>query len=67
MEKNAKIYVAGHRGLAGSAITRALQKRGYENLLLKSSSELDLRDQQATESFFSRERPEYVFGDVQEV
>ncbi len=61
MEKNAKIYIAGHRGLAGSAITRALRRQGYENLLLKSSSELDLRDQQATESFFSREKPKYVF------
>ncbi|HEY9764160.1 MAG TPA: GDP-L-fucose synthase [Trichocoleus sp.] len=61
MEKNAKIYVAGHRGLAGSAIVRALQANGYENLLLKSSQELDLRRQDAVEAFFTAEQPEYVF------
>src|SRR5690606_5683483 len=61
MQKNSKIYVAGHRGLAGSAIVRLLQKQGYDNLLLRTSSELDLRDQVATKEFFEKERPEYVF------
>ncbi|MBD0270155.1 MAG: NAD-dependent epimerase/dehydratase family protein, partial [Cyanobacteria bacterium Co-bin8] len=61
MEKNAKIYVAGHRGLAGSAIVRALQANGYTNLVLKSSQELDLRRQEAVEAFFAAEQPEYVF------
>ncbi|HEY9879282.1 MAG TPA: GDP-L-fucose synthase [Leptolyngbyaceae cyanobacterium] len=61
MEKDARIYVAGHRGLAGSAIVRALQANGYENLLLKSSHELDLRRQDAVEAFFATEQPEYVF------
>ncbi|MBD2260601.1 GDP-L-fucose synthase [Pseudanabaena sp. FACHB-2040] len=61
MEKNAKIYVAGHRGLAGSAIVRALMANGYTNLVLKSSQELDLRRQEAVEAFFAAEQPEYVF------
>jgi GDP-L-fucose synthase len=61
MEKNSKIYVAGHRGLAGSAIVRKLQKEGFENLLLRTSSELDLRNQQAVQDFFEKEKPEYVF------
>jgi GDP-L-fucose synthase len=61
MEKNAKIYVAGHRGLAGSAIVRALRANGYTNLVLRSSKELDLRRQEAVEAFFAAERPEYVF------
>ncbi|HEY9878059.1 MAG TPA: NAD-dependent epimerase/dehydratase family protein, partial [Leptolyngbyaceae cyanobacterium] len=61
MEKHAKIYVAGHRGLAGSAIVRALQANGYHNLVLKSSQELDLRRQDAVEAFFEAEKPEYVF------
>ena len=61
MEKNSKIYVAGHRGLAGSAIVRLLKKKGYENLFLCSSSELDLRDQEAVKLFFEKEKPEYVF------
>lgn len=61
MDKNAKIYVAGHRGLVGSAIVRKLQKEGFKNLLLRTSSELDLRSQQATEDFFIKEKPEYVF------
>ncbi len=52
MEKNAKIYVAGHRGLAGSAIVRKLKKEGFENLLLRTSAELDLRNQQAVQRFF---------------
>lgn len=61
MEKNSKIYVAGHRGLVGSAIVRRLQKEGFNNLLLRLSSDLDLRNQQAVQSFFEAEKPEYVF------
>ena len=61
MEKNAKIYVAGHRGLVGSAITEALQKKGYENLIFRTHAELDLRDSAAVASFFETEKPEYVF------
>jgi|SRR6185312_7235133 len=61
MEKNSKIYIAGHRGLAGSAIVRKLKEEGYQNLLLKTSAELDLRDQKAVKDFFENEMPEYVF------
>ena len=61
MEKNAKIYVAGHRGMVGSAIYRKLLKEGFTNLLIKTSSELDLRDQNAVTDFFETEKPEYVF------
>lgn len=61
MEKNAKIYVAGHRGMVGSAIVRKLQNEGYENLLLRTSAELDLRNQEATETFFKEHKPDYVF------
>ncbi|MDP4209576.1 MAG: GDP-L-fucose synthase [Bacteroidota bacterium] len=61
MNKDAKIFVAGHRGLVGSAIVKALQQQGYQNLVLKTSSELDLRDQKATAAFFAEEKPEYVF------
>jgi GDP-L-fucose synthase len=61
LEKQAKIYVAGHRGMVGSAIVRALQKNGYTNLVLKTSKELDLRSQQAVSDFFATERPAYVF------
>ncbi len=61
MEKNAKIYVAGHRGLAGSAFVRKFKKEGFKNLLLRTSAELDLRNQQAVQSFFEAEKPEYVF------
>ncbi len=61
MDKNAKIYVAGHRGLVGSAIVRRLRNEGHENLLLRTSKELDLCDQAATAGFFANERPEYVF------
>ena len=60
MEKNAKIYVAGHRGLVGSAIVRELGRQGYERLVLRGSSELDLRNQAATAAFFEAERPDYV-------
>ena len=61
MEKNSRIYVAGHRGLVGSAIHRSLIRQGYDNLLLRSHAELDLTDPKATLQFFSEERPEYVF------
>lgn len=61
MEKNTKIYVAGHRGMVGSAIYRKLEKEGYNNIVVKTSAELDLRDQQAVALFFSKEKPEYVF------
>ena len=61
MEKDAKIYVAGHRGLVGSAICRALQAAGYRNLLCRTHAELDLTRQEAVEAFFAAERPEYVF------
>ncbi len=61
MDKNAKIYVAGHRGLVGSAIVRALQSEGYANLSLRTSSEVDLRNQAEVADFFSSERPAYVF------
>lgn len=61
LEKLAKIYVAGHRGMVGSAIVRKLQKEGYTNLVLKTSAELDLRDQVKVAAFFAAEKPEYVF------
>ena len=61
MEKNSKIFVAGHRGLVGSAIVKKLQEEGYTNLVLRTRNELDLRDQRAVKNFFSTERPEYVF------
>ena len=61
MEKNAKIYIAGHAGLVGSAIIRELQKNGYTNLLTKTREELDLTRQDLVESFFSEEKPDYVF------
>lgn len=61
MEKNSKIYVAGHKGLVGSAITRKLQELGYTNLVFKTIDELDLLDQKATAEFFAAEKPEYVF------
>lgn len=61
MEKQAKTYVAGHRGMVGSAICRALEAQGYTNLIKCTSKELDLRDQQAVEEFFRVEKPDYVF------
>lgn len=61
MEKNAKIYIAGHRGMVGSAIYRKLVKEGYSNLITRTSAELDLRDQQAVTDFFNAEKPDYVF------
>lgn len=61
LNKNSKIYVAGHGGLVGAAIVRALQSQGCGNLLLRSSQQLDLREQMATQDFFAAEKPEYVF------
>lgn len=61
MDQQASIYVAGHRGLAGSAIVRELQKQGYRKLLLRAHAELELTDQAAVRAFFEREQPEYVF------
>ena len=61
MNHDTKIYVAGHRGMVGSAIVRELQRRGYNNLVLRTHGELDLRRQEAVERFFATERPEYVF------
>ncbi|MBK1682892.1 GDP-L-fucose synthase family protein [Rhodoferax fermentans] len=61
MDKNAKIYVAGHRGLVGGAIVRNLQAAGYTNLLLRTHAELDLTNQAATAAFFEAEKPDYVF------
>jgi len=61
MEKDAKIYVAGHRGLVGSSLLRRLRQSGYENLVVRSYEELDLERQEQVEAFFDRERPEYVF------
>jgi GDP-L-fucose synthase len=56
-----KIYIAGHKGLVGSAIVRALQQKGFTNLVYKTSKELDLRNQAAVENFFSTEKPNFVF------
>mgnify|MGYP006296245081 CR=1 FL=1 len=61
MNKNEKIFVAGHGGMVGSAITNRLRSEGYNNLILKKSSELDLRDQKATLNFFEKEKPDHVF------
>lgn len=61
MEKQEKIYIAGHRGMVGSAIKRKLESEGFTNFVLKSSSELDLRDQQKVTDFFAKEKPDYVF------
>ncbi|WAC10987.1 GDP-L-fucose synthase family protein [Dyadobacter pollutisoli] len=61
MEKSAKIYIAGHRGMVGSAIHRKLVKEGFNNFILKTSSELDLRNQADVGAFFETERPEYIF------
>lgn len=60
MDKNSKIYVAGHRGLVGSAIVKNLENKGYTNLVFKTHAELDLTNQKAVEDFFSVEKPEYV-------
>ncbi len=61
MEKSSKIYIAGHRGMVGSSILRALKAKGYSNFLLKTSAELDLRNQQSVADFFTLEKPDYVF------
>ena len=61
MEKNAKIYVAGHRGMVGSAIVRELQRQGYNNLVFRTHKELDLKRQEPVEEFFKAEKPDYVF------
>jgi GDP-L-fucose synthase len=61
MEKGSKIFVAGHKGMVGSAIVRKLQSEGYNNLILRTSTEVDLRNQADVEKFFESEKPEYVF------
>lgn len=61
MDKGAKIYVAGHRGMVGSAIVRELERQGYHNILTRTHRELDLTRQEAVEAFFAQEKPEYVF------
>jgi GDP-L-fucose synthase len=61
MKKESKIYIAGHNGLVGSAIKRNLEKQGFENLIYKTREELDLMDENAVQSFFEKEKPEYVF------
>ena len=60
MEQTAKIYIAGHRGMVGSGLERKLRKEGYNNIVTKTSNELDLRNQQAVNNFFEKEKPEYV-------
>ena len=61
MDKKSKIYLAGHRGLVGSALKRKLELKGYSNLIFRTHGELDLTNQQAVNEFFEREKPEYVF------
>jgi len=61
MDKNSKIYIAGHKGMVGSAIKRKLEQEGFTNFLTRNSSELDLRDQQQVSDFFAQEKPDYVF------
>ena len=61
MQQSSKIYIAGHRGMVGSAILRKLQQEGYNNIIVKTSKELDLRNQPAVNEFFATEKPEYVF------
>ena len=61
MEKTSRIYIAGHRGMVGSAIFRKLEQEGFSNLITRTSAELDLRNQQAVKEFFESEKPEYVF------
>ena len=60
LQKESKIYVAGHRGLVGSALVEQLRGRGYQNLLMRTHAELDLTDQAAVRAFFAEERPDYV-------
>jgi GDP-L-fucose synthase len=61
MNKESKIYVAGHRGMVGSAILRGLRQQGFDNIIFRKSAELDLKNQEKTADFFKKERPEYVF------
>ena len=61
MEKEARIYIAGHRGMVGSAIHRKLKAEGYTNFIFRTSNELDLRDTVAVKAFFETEKPDYVF------
>jgi len=61
MNKNSKIFVAGHRGMVGSAIIRKLTALGYDNIVTKTHNELDLINQRDVESFFAKEKPDYVF------
>ena len=61
MEKDAKIYVAGHRGMVGSAIVRQLEKEGYHNIITRTHKELNLCRQEEVERFFAKEKPDYVF------
>jgi GDP-L-fucose synthase len=61
MDKNAKIYIAGHTGMVGSSVVRLLKEKGFKNLVLKSIEELDLRNQKLVDEFMAQERPEYVF------
>ena len=61
MKSDSKIYVAGHRGMVGSAIVRELQRQGYTNIITRTHKELDLTRQTEVEKFFAEERPEYVF------
>ena len=62
MQLDSRIYIAGHRGLVGSAIKRHLEAQGYTNLIVLTSDELDLRDLNAVDRFFSNHKPEYVFS-----
>ena len=66
MEKGSKIYIAGHKGLVGSAITRQLKKEGYNNLVFKTHAELELTDQQKVFDFFKEERPVQAYGELKE-
>ena len=61
MNKSSKIYIAGHKGLVGSAITKCLEQKGYTNLIFRTQEELDLTDQNSVDTFFAKEQPEYVF------
>jgi len=61
MKEDSRIYVAGHRGLAGSALVRGLEDRGYQNLVLRTHAELELKEPEGVDAFFAKERPEYVF------
>ncbi len=61
MNKSSKIFIAGHRGLVGSAILRRLKREGYKNLIFRSSKQLDLRKQNLVENFFKKQQPEYIF------